>query len=86
MRKRYIASAAGATGAGIAGYFLKDAGNRSKLKEKAIYVTDKIKNKSNSNSNFEDAGIPDQSENQDHAQLEKSKMVSEGSPVWSRVL
>ncbi len=79
MRKRYIASAAGAVGAGIMGVFLKKEENRNKLKEKANYIKNKVKSTNKSNSTFEDAGIPDQTENRDPAQMENAKMVSEGS-------
>jgi hypothetical protein len=83
MRKRYILSAvgaAGAIGATAAGYFLKDKENREKVIEKAKSVQEKVKSYTNgSDSTFEDAGVPDQSEDKDLAQLENAKMVSEGS-------
>ncbi|MBP1948762.1 hypothetical protein [Virgibacillus litoralis] len=79
MRKRYIATAAGAVGAGIMGVIFNKEENRNKLKDKVRYLTDKVKGTNKSNSTFEDAGIPDQAENKDPAQLENSKMVSEGS-------
>lgn len=79
MRKRYIASAAGAVGAGIMGVLLNKEENRSKLKEKASYITSKVKGTNKSNSTFEDAGIPGQADNKDPAQMENAKMVSEGS-------
>ncbi|API93760.1 hypothetical protein J32TS6_07740 [Virgibacillus pantothenticus] len=76
MKKKYLYSAAGAAGvigATVAGYFLKDKENRDRVKQK-------VKNYQNSiRTTFEDAGVPDQSENQDLAQLENAKMVSEGS-------
>ncbi|WP_246202543.1 hypothetical protein [Virgibacillus doumboii] len=79
MKKRYLASAVGAIGAGAAGYLLRNEGNRNKLKEKAQLAVDKMKNSNQENSTFEDAGVPDQAPNKDAAQLENSKMVSEGS-------
>ncbi|MFB4167633.1 hypothetical protein [Virgibacillus sp. JSM 102003] len=79
MRKRYIASAAGAVGAGIMGVFLNKEENRNKLKEKVSHIKNKVKGTNHTNSTFEDAGIPDQADNKDPAQLENAKMVSEGS-------
>ncbi|SEQ62426.1 hypothetical protein SAMN05216232_2900 [Virgibacillus subterraneus] len=79
MRKRYIASAAGAIGAGIMGVILNKEENRNKLKDKVRYITNKVKDTNKSNSTLEDAGIPDQTEDKDPAQLENAKMVSEGS-------
>jgi hypothetical protein len=83
MRKRYIFSAAGAVGAvgaAAAGYYLKDKENREKVIETAKNVQEKVKNYTNGrDSTFEDAGVPDQSEEKDLAQLENAKMVSEGS-------
>jgi len=37
------------------------------------------KNDNKKNTTFDNAGVPDQSENKDLAQLENAKMVSEGS-------
>lgn len=37
------------------------------------------KNDNKKNTTFENAGVPDQSDNKDLAQLENAKMVSEGS-------
>ncbi|MFA1818701.1 hypothetical protein ACDX78_00640 [Virgibacillus oceani] len=83
MRKRYILSAvgaAGAVGAAAAGYYLKDRENREKVIETVKNVQNKVKDYTNgSDSTFEDAGAPDQSEDKDLAQLENAKMVSEGS-------
>jgi hypothetical protein len=83
MRKRYIFSAVGAAGvigATAAGYYLKDQDNREKVIQKAKNVQEKVKSYTNrSDSTFEDAGVPDQSEEKDLAQLENAKMVSEGS-------
>ncbi|BAC13382.1 hypothetical protein ACFQ4N_10520 [Oceanobacillus iheyensis] len=73
MKKRYVLSAVGAVGAGIASYYLVDSNNRQKLKDMA-------KNSAkNVNRVFENAGVPDQSSEQELDQLENSKMVSEGS-------
>ncbi|MGJ9458563.1 hypothetical protein [Oceanobacillus sp. CF4.6] len=78
MKKRYLLSAVGVMGASVAGYYLKDEKNRNKIKEVSNGVTGKIKGKTDST--FENAGVPDQSsETSDIAQLENSKMVSEGS-------
>jgi hypothetical protein len=84
MRKRYIISAvgaAGAIGATAAGYYLKDKENRDKLMKQAKNVQHKFQNLTDesSDSTFEDAGVPDQAPNNDLAQLENAKMVSEGS-------
>ncbi|WP_164215338.1 hypothetical protein [Virgibacillus sp. YIM 98842] len=83
MRKSFILSAvgaAGAIGATAAGYYLKDKENREKLIEQAQNVREKVNRFTNgSDPTFEDAGVPDQSEGNDTAQLENSKMVSEGS-------
>lgn len=67
MKKKIALSALGITGvigAACAGYMLND---RAKKKNKGI------------NQTFEYAGVPDQSEKVDLAQLENAKMVSEGS-------
>ncbi|WP_100011086.1 hypothetical protein [Lentibacillus sediminis] len=83
MKKSSIFSAVGAlgaVGAAAAGYFLKDKDNRQKMKERAQQVTDRLKNsQKNKDTTFEDAGVPDQAANNEPAQLENSKMVSEGS-------
>ncbi|EQB36549.1 hypothetical protein M948_16075 [Virgibacillus sp. CM-4] len=75
MKRRYLYSAGAASviGATVAGFFLKDKDNRDKVKQKIKNYQDGIR------STFEDAGVPDQSANQDLAQLENAKMVSEGS-------
>lgn len=75
MKKGYLysAGAAGVIGATMAGYFLKNKDNRQKVKDKITNYQNGIR------TTFEDAGVPDQSENQDLAQLENAKMVSEGS-------
>ncbi|AIF43884.1 hypothetical protein [Virgibacillus sp. SK37] len=80
MKKRYIASAVGATGAIAAtGMYLKDKNNRDKVMEKAKGMKSKFMNNDSLKEPFEDAGVPDQSETKDLAQLENAKMVSEGS-------
>lgn len=78
MKKRYIVSAAGALGAGMAGYFLKNEGNRGKMKKKYQAIKEKISN-NEENSTLDEAGIPGQVGDNDVEQLENSKMVSEGS-------
>ncbi|WP_077325933.1 YtxH domain-containing protein [Virgibacillus siamensis] len=78
MRKRYLASVAGAIGAGVTGYLLKDEENRNKLKEKMNAVKDKLMDNTE-DSTLEEAGKPDQLEENVPAQEENSKMVSEGS-------
>ncbi|WP_249869905.1 hypothetical protein [Oceanobacillus saliphilus] len=79
MKKRYLLSAVGALGAGVAGYYLKDERNRNKIKDTTNEFTSKMKTKVNKT--FENAGVPDQSPDlsDDLSQLENSKMVSEGS-------
>lgn len=79
MRKRYLFSGIGAVGAGVAGFVLKDKDKRDKIKTSVKDTTTKIKKMNNKESTLEDAGIPDQVDNKDRAQLENSKMVSEGS-------
>ncbi|MBR3119995.1 MULTISPECIES: hypothetical protein [Oceanobacillus] len=82
MKKRYVLSAVGALGAGVAGYYLKDEQNRNKIKEAANVVASKFKQNSHSDDHdhtFESSGVPDQLEEKDLEQLENSKMVSEGS-------
>ena len=81
MKKRYIASAISAAGAtAAAGYFLKKKDNREKIKENVKLAANKLrKYGSGLNKTFEDAGKPDQSSENDLAQLENAKMVSEGS-------
>ncbi|MFD2628255.1 hypothetical protein [Oceanobacillus kapialis] len=80
MKKRTMLSTAGAIGAlsVTAGFFLKDKSNREKLKQGVRKVPGKLKLKK-SNETFEDAGVPDQSSEQDISQFENAKMVSEGS-------
>ncbi|MFS0751973.1 hypothetical protein [Oceanobacillus sp. 1P07AA] len=73
MKKRYVVSAVGAVGAGIASYYLMDSNSRYKLKKMAKSSAKKV------NRVFENAGVPDQSDEQELDQLENAKMVSEGS-------
>ncbi|WP_339227569.1 hypothetical protein NSQ77_18630 [Oceanobacillus sp. FSL K6-2867] len=82
MKKRYVLSAVGALGAGVAGFYLKDQQNRDKIKGAANVITSKLKQNSQSDDHdhtFENSGVPDQLGEKDVAQLENSKMVSEGS-------
>lgn len=79
MKKRYLLSGASIVGAGAAGIILKDKNTRDKLKSIVKSTTSKIKNMDSDNTTLEDAGVPDESEKKDIAQLENSKMVSEGS-------
>lgn len=66
MKKNYIISAVGgAIGAAAASYLL--ANKRAEKNEDGLVHT------------FEDAGIPGQTDNNDLAQFENAKMVSEGS-------
>lgn len=78
MRKRYIASAVGAIGAGVAGYIFKNEDNRDKLKGKVNAVKDRLMD-NQEDPTLEEAGKPDQLEAEIPAQEENSKMVSEGS-------
>ncbi|WP_373895897.1 hypothetical protein ACUL41_11080 [Virgibacillus natechei] len=79
MKKRYVLSA-GAIGAAVTGYFLKDQENRDKLKQNAKIVTDKFKaNKNDEDTLLEDAGIPDQLAESSPEQRDNAEMVSEGS-------
>ncbi|HLR69903.1 MAG TPA: hypothetical protein VK085_00550 [Pseudogracilibacillus sp.] len=67
MKKGIAISALGAAGVLGAGAYL---------------LNDKMKKRENTrgfNQTFEDAGVPDQAEDVDLAQLENAKMVSEGS-------
>lgn len=68
MKKRYVASALGVVGAGVAGVLLSDRKKRNKLKSAA--GTLRV---------FENAGKPDESPEEELDQLENAKMVSEGS-------
>lgn len=73
LRKRYLLAAAG-LGA-VVGYVLMNEENRKNLIEKINLL---INNK-NTYSKIEDVGMPDQINNNELEQLEKAKMVSEGS-------
>lgn len=79
MKKRYFVSGVGAIGAGVAGFVLKDKDKRDKVMTTVKNTTSKLKNRNEKNTTLEEAGIPDESEKKDIAQLENSKMVSEGS-------
>ncbi|AXI08961.1 hypothetical protein CUC15_08540 [Oceanobacillus zhaokaii] len=82
MKKRYLFSSIGAVsaiGASVAGYYLKEKGNREKLKENFQSLKNKVLNKQDQYSTFDNAGVPDEAPSMDQAQLENSKMVSEGS-------
>ncbi|GAA0446069.1 hypothetical protein GCM10008983_24810 [Lentibacillus halophilus] len=65
MKKRYIASVAGAVGAGMTYYMLMNRHNRQRDEEME--------------STLMDAGMPGQVDDDDAAQVENAKMVSEGS-------
>lgn len=74
--KRYVLSAVGALGAGVAGFYLKDQQNRDKIKGAANVITSKLKQNSQSDDHdhtFENSGVPDQLGEKDVAQLENSK-------------
>ncbi|MFC2950238.1 hypothetical protein [Virgibacillus sediminis] len=83
MEKRNMLTAAGvagAAGAVAAGYLLKDKQNREKIIRKVDEVKEQIKMyNQETDSTFEDAGVPDQTDGEDPALLANSKMVSEGS-------
>ncbi|WP_080874872.1 hypothetical protein [Oceanobacillus timonensis] len=68
MKKRYVVSALGAVGAGVAGVLLSD--RKKRKKENSATETLRV---------FENAGKPDQFEEDELDQLENAKMVSEGS-------
>ncbi|SHF48481.1 hypothetical protein [Ornithinibacillus halophilus] len=75
MKKRYILSA---LGVGAASYLLTNPSSRDKLKDMIQGMT--TDNNLDNPSVMENAGEPDQFTNQeDLAQLENAKMVSEGS-------
>src|SRR5699024_629782 len=80
MKKRYLLSAIGAS---AAGYLLINKKNRQKLKTNLKSLLKSVKNTNDFRlgSTLEDAGRPDQTNNQDLAQLQNAKMVSEGSQV-----
>lgn len=79
MKKRYLVSGVGAIGASVAGIVLKDKNKRDKIMNTARDTGSKLKNRNAKNTTLEEAGVPDESVKKDTAQLENSKMVSEGS-------
>ncbi|MCM3741137.1 hypothetical protein M3210_12740 [Oceanobacillus luteolus] len=78
MRKRNIITAVGASvlGAGAASYLLMNDERKSKIKDK---INNFMNKQDNEELTFEKAGHPDQVDARDIADLENSKMVSEGS-------
>lgn len=79
MKKRYILSAVGAIGAG---YLLANKENREKLKHNVKFYAKRLQNNNTDDffdTTLEDAGRPDQTDNNELAQFENAKMVSEGS-------
>lgn len=82
LKKRYVATAVGFFGTGlIASYLLSDKEKRNKLRARFSEYQRKIlrRNEFEDYSTLEEAGIPDQLERIDLAQIENAKMVSEGS-------
>lgn len=82
LKKRYVTTAVGFVSAGlIASYLLSDKTKRNKLKEKFNHYKREILGGSEYKyySTLEEAGIPDQLDRVDVAQIENAKMVSEGS-------
>lgn len=82
LKKRYVATAGGFLCAGlIASILLKDKDRRIKfLKKINDYKRDILRRREDKYySVLEEAGIPDQLDRIDLAQLENAKMVSEGS-------
>lgn len=82
MKKRYITTAVGLLGAGvIASYLLNDKEKKNMLKTKSNNYKGKVSRESDYEhySTLEEAGIPDQLDRLDLAQIENAKMVSEGS-------
>lgn len=78
MKKRNIITTVGvAAGAGTAGYLLMNKDKRNKLQEKGKSLVNKLK--TDDVSTLDEAGMPDQTGNEDPAQFENAKMVSEGS-------
>lgn len=75
MRKRLIAVGS----IGVVGYILRNKENRDKLKDKFKSILDRFREGGKEYSTIEQAGIPDQLDKDDLAQLENAKMVSEGS-------
>ncbi|MFD2760580.1 hypothetical protein [Lentibacillus juripiscarius] len=70
MKKRFIASAAGVLGAGVTSYMLINRQNRKNRSDNR---------ESQFDSTLKDAGMPDQVDVRDVAQMKNAKMVSEGS-------
>jgi len=82
LKKRYVAAAVGFFSTGLmASYLLSDKKKRSKLKAKFSDYKRLILGRSEYGhySTLEEAGIPDQLDRVDLAQVENAKMVSEGS-------
>lgn len=79
MKKRNIFTAVGASviGAGAASYFLMNDHQKTRLKDKFSDMVNGTKMEQQST--FEKAGQPDQTPTKEPADLENSKMVSEGS-------
>lgn len=78
MKKRNIIATIGAgVGTVTAGYLLMNEEKRTKWLTKGNSIAGKFKR--NNVSTLDEAGIPDQIENEDAAQYENAKMVSEGS-------
>jgi|SRR5690625_3844146 len=80
MKKHMLTIGALGFGA-LLGFILADKEKRSIFKnyaEDMMYTIKNLNTKKN-HSLLEDAGIPDQVGNGDHAQMENAKMVSEGS-------
>lgn len=82
MRKRHIMTAVGVLSSGLAAsYLLSKKENRNMLKEKVSDFKNGLiaKRENKYFSVLEEAGIPDQLNRIDLAQIENAKMVSEGS-------
>lgn len=82
MRKSNVITTVGIISAGlILGYLLSDKENRNRLKNRFNDYKRIVLRKSDYEhySTLEEAGIPDQLDRTDPAQIENSKMVSEGS-------
>lgn len=76
MKKRTVATIAGVAGA--VGLAMMNEDNRTKVKTTYHKLLNKLLGKKEY-STLVQAGIPDQVEREDRAQLENAKMVSEGS-------
>lgn len=82
LKKHYVATAVGVVSTGlVASYLLSDKEKRNKLKAKLSDFKRGILGESEYEyySTLEEAGIPDQLERIDPAQIENANMVSEGS-------